>query len=77
MRLIAKALLIVPIVILHRLYRAGLVQFMTVSCGLAPVPGKLGIWWRRMWYERALSRCGPFLFVNWMAVITVPTTTIG
>ena len=73
----AKAVLALPIRGFAYAYRAGLLQFATGSCALALVPGSVGIWWRRCWYQRTLERCGEKLCANWMSVIFMPGTSVG
>ena len=66
-----------PVVALCWLLWAGWLRFETGSFVFATVPGRLGIWWRRNWYERTLQRCGQRLRLNWMAYIYLLYSILG
>jgi acetyltransferase-like isoleucine patch superfamily enzyme len=74
---VAKAILIVPLLLLVGAYRAGLVGFDTVSFSLALLPGLLGVWWPRQWYQRTLQRCGRGLNVFWLSYFQRPESSVG
>src|SRR5439155_8575805 len=44
---------------------------------LALLPGKLGVIWRRSWYQRTLEVCGTKLVVEWMSVFKSESATVG
>jgi acetyltransferase-like isoleucine patch superfamily enzyme len=73
----AKAILSLPICCLVWVHRMGFFGFATGSCALALVPGSVGHWWRRCWYQRTLESCGENLMANWMSVIFMPDTRVG
>lgn len=77
MRRLVKAIVALPILPLSWLFRAGWLRFETGSFLVAAVPGRVGGWWRTAWYQHTLRRCGPGLYVNWMAYIYMADTTIG
>jgi acetyltransferase-like isoleucine patch superfamily enzyme len=57
--------------------RVRLVAFVTVSHGLALVPGVLGRLLRRAWYRQTLAACGRNLVVDFGAAIRTPKSRIG
>ena len=75
--MIIKRLLGLPVLPLYAAYRIGLLEFVTGGRLLALVPGKIGVIWRGAWYRQTLSACGEGLYVDWMAAIRTPKTTIG
>jgi acetyltransferase-like isoleucine patch superfamily enzyme len=75
--MLGKMILVLPILFCVLLYRIGWAEFLTISRGLAMVPGTLGRWWRTQWYQRTLAGCGSGLYVDWMAAIKTPKTRVG
>jgi len=62
---------------MHLFYRLHLVGFETISKALSLSPGLGGMWLRRAWYKATLSRCGENLYVDFMAAIRTPKTSVG
>jgi virginiamycin A acetyltransferase len=58
-------------------YVNGMVGFEEASQLLSLVPGRLGMWMRRVWYERTLARCGKNLQVGFLSWMRSPSNTIG
>ena len=77
LRILAKAIIALPVLSLYILYRLRLVAFLTISRALALIPGIIGMIWRRSWYVRTLAACGKDLYVDWMAAIRTPKTQLG
>lgn len=67
----------IPVFMLILLLRCGCLAFTTGSRALALVPGFMGVWWRRQWYERTLERCGVDLYVDWMAAFKTARASVG
>ena len=59
------------------LYRLRVVGFETVGKALSLIPGLGGMWVRRAWYKATLTRCGENLYVDFMAAIRTPKTSVG
>jgi len=59
------------------LYRLRLVGFTTTSQLLSLIPGLGGMWLRRAWYEATLTRCGENLYVDFLAAIRTPKSSVG
>jgi acetyltransferase-like isoleucine patch superfamily enzyme len=67
----------IPVLLLILLLRSRCLAFTTGSRALALVPGFMGVWWRRQWYERTLERCGVNLYVDWMAAFKTARARVG
>jgi len=72
-----KAALALPVWVLLGLYYWRLMRFETGSCGLALVPGSVGVLLRRYWYQHTLRRCGSQLSVQWMGFIYRSEAGVG
>ena len=77
MRRLIKAIVVLPVLPLCWLFRAGLLRFDTGSYLLALLPGRIGKWWRNVWYQRTLPHFGADVYLNWMAFIVTDNTSIG
>ncbi|MBI5397715.1 MAG: acyltransferase [Verrucomicrobia bacterium] len=77
MKRFIETLVTLPVLLLLAVYRLRLVAFLTVSEALAPVPGLVGVFWRRRWYRATLAGCGRALYVDWMAAFRSPQASVG
>ena len=74
---LSKVVVVLAVLPLCWLLRAGALRFETGSFLLAGVPGVVGRWWRTAWYQRTLRRCGGQLRLNWMAYIYTADSSVG
>jgi len=67
-------ILLAPALLLHQVR---LVSFETVGKTLSLIPGLGGMWLRRAWYKATLAHCGDNLYVDFLAAIRTPKTSVG
>ena len=67
-------LIFIPLKILNLVY---IISFFSVVQIIAYIPGKLGIFTRRIWYKTSLKKCGKRLFMEFGSMITYKETEVG
>jgi virginiamycin A acetyltransferase len=65
---------VLPLIAAHRV---GLVSYTGAGEFLSLVPGRVGMFLRRMWYVATLAACGPRLRVGHGSVIRSPQSRVG
>jgi len=76
-RPVVDALGIILTLPLAVLFRIRLLRYVTVSNGLALIPGTVGTVLRRGWYRQTLAGCGCNLVVDFGAGIRTPHSRVG